>query len=245
MVLNDVFTNWKSGAFFQKIEDAGVPWKDYAGAPTSVILDNEYFGNRSGRKNISPLVSAYLSNVGELDDSAQSLLASIIAYKFRENWKRLWNAYIAEYNPIHNYDMTETVTRKTTEHVADESSSTRTPDLTDATTHGMTRDEMDYRYGFNTQQSSPQPSDKIHVENGGTDTTKRTGTDKNSENSTKDGTEDEIITTSRAGNIGVTTSQKMVREERDIWVWNYFDQVFEDVDKVLTIPIYDPCKIQY
>lgn len=41
------------------------------------------------------------------------------------------------------------------------------------------------------------------------------------------------------GNIGFATFQKMIREERDVWAWYFFyNVVFPDIDKILTIPIY-------
>lgn len=46
-------------------------------------------------------------------------------------------------------------------------------------------------------------------------------------------------TLTRKGNIGVTTAQQMIERERALWVWNFFyDVVFPDLDKVLTLQIY-------
>jgi hypothetical protein len=43
----------------------------------------------------------------------------------------------------------------------------------------------------------------------------------------------------RSGNIGVTTSQQMIQAERELWIWNYFnDVVFRDLDRSLTIQVY-------
>jgi len=42
----------------------------------------------------------------------------------------------------------------------------------------------------------------------------------------------------RSGNIGVTTTQQMIKAEREIWLWNFFEQVFSDVDNLLTLKIY-------
>lgn len=56
------------------------------------------------------------------------------------------------------------------------------------------------------------------------------GTDKHSGSGTRKLT--------RSGNIGVTTSQQMIQSERDLWLWRFFDQVFSDLDAVLTLPIY-------
>lgn len=44
----------------------------------------------------------------------------------------------------------------------------------------------------------------------------------------------------RSGNIGVTTSQQMQQSSLDLWNnWNIVEQLFTDVDKVLTLPIYN------
>ena len=43
----------------------------------------------------------------------------------------------------------------------------------------------------------------------------------------------------RTGNIGVTTSQQLIESERNLWIWNFFnDVVFPDIDRVLTIQMY-------
>lgn len=42
----------------------------------------------------------------------------------------------------------------------------------------------------------------------------------------------------RSGNIGVTTSQRMIQSELELWQWNFFKQVFEDIDSILCLDIY-------
>lgn len=43
----------------------------------------------------------------------------------------------------------------------------------------------------------------------------------------------------RSGNIGVTTSQQMITSERELWLWNFFqDVVFPDLTKLLALRIY-------
>ena len=54
---------------------------------------------------------------------------------------------------------------------------------------------------------------------------------------------DEVETTARSGNIGVTTTQAMLESERNLWMWNFFDQVYKDVDSVLAIAFYDVCRV--
>ena len=42
----------------------------------------------------------------------------------------------------------------------------------------------------------------------------------------------------RSGNIGVTTSQQMLESDIALWKWNFFYDVFKDIDSVFTISTY-------
>ena len=76
----------------------------------------------------------------------------------------------------------------------------------------------------------------------GTDTTDRTNTDTYNRSYTETGTDKTAGTSShkltRTGNIGTNTFQNLLQQERNIWMYDFFEQVFNDVDSVLTIPIY-------
>ena len=61
-------------------------------------------------------------------------------------------------------------------------------------------------------------------------------THKNTDTETKDITSDRTL--KRSGNIGVTTSQQMIESERKLWLWNFFESVFSDIDKILVLKIY-------
>lgn len=58
----------------------------------------------------------------------------------------------------------------------------------------------------------------------------RTGNEKTNETVTH--------TIHRYGNIGVTTSQQMLQEERELWQWYFYEYVFKDLDRFLTIAVY-------
>ena len=76
----------------------------------------------------------------------------------------------------------------------------------------------------------------------GTDTTDRTNTDTYNRSYTETGTDTTAGTSSRkltrTGNIGTNTFQNLLQQERNLWMYNFFEQIFKDVDSVLTIPIY-------
>ena len=76
----------------------------------------------------------------------------------------------------------------------------------------------------------------------GTDTTDHTNTDTYNRSYTETGTDTTAGTSSRkltrTGNIGTNTFQNLLQQERNIWMYDFFEQIFKDVDSVLTIPIY-------
>lgn len=221
MILIEAFPKWKENkGIFEYFPDP--PWKD---AISSVELNLEYFGNISGSKGISPLVSKMLTD-GILEDSSRQSLALLISSKFKVNWMRLWNAEIAVYDPVHNYDMHEEGAR--TGNNRNESHST------DETQHGRSNTSRYSHYGFNSQSSNP--SDEDVTTEGGTTNLNRNGS--------VDYTIDEGTTLHRYGNIGVTTNQQMIEAERSIRMWNYFNSVYKDIDSVLAIRIYDPCSVK-
>ena len=221
MILIEAFPKWKENkGIFEYFPDP--PWKD---AISSVELNLEYFGNISGSKGISPLVSKMLTD-GILEDSSRQALALLISSKFKVNWTRLWNAEIAVYDPVHNYDMREYGTRSGNNR--NESHST------DETQHGRSNTSRYSHYGFNSQSSNP--SDEDVTTEGGTTNLNRNGS--------VDYTIDESTTLHRYGNIGVTTNQQMIEAERSIRMWNYFNSVYKDIDSVLAIRIYDPCSVK-
>ena len=58
----------------------------------------------------------------------------------------------------------------------------------------------------------------------------------------KEGSGSESEEVHKSGVIGTVSIQKLLSEERDVWVWNFLDQVFSDIDKILAIAVYDGCR---
>ena len=50
--------------------------------------------------------------------------------------------------------------------------------------------------------------------------------------------DEETTDHTRSGNIGVTTSQQMAESDIQLWRWNFFYEVFADIDKIFTISTY-------
>ena len=134
-----------------------------------------------------------------------------IAYRLGDNFKRLFEAYFeGQYNPLHNYDMEEK----------------RAPDLT-TTTNGDTNSKVSTttdrnQYGFDSTDPVPTDHDVSTTEADKTyNTTHAETTEKGSE------------TTTRKGNIGVLSSQKLMIEELNLRQYDYWSQIYKMIDKLL------------
>lgn len=110
MKLTEAFPNWLVGeGIFSELSKLSVPWRT-----NSIDLDLEYFGNHSGEKIISPLVSKLLVD-DKLTSDSVTRLASIIFSLNGDNWSRLYSALQEEYKALQNYNGDETRTVTTTD----------------------------------------------------------------------------------------------------------------------------------
>ena len=265
----DVYSNYTTdGGVFSPMVSA--PWAD---TMSGTNLDILYLDGHSGERYCSNIINRRLDDSSVLSSDNRTLISNILWAMFGTQWTRLWATMKpAEYNPLTNYQMQETM--EGTEN------STRTPDLTKGDTGTVQTTGQDKRtpnltrngtgtvndngsstntnqngiWGFNSSTSVPSDMsdgtatnentttrDLTETETG-TDTTERTNTDTYNRSYTETGTDTTAGTSSRkltrTGNIGTNTFQNLLQQERNIWMYNFFEQVFKDVDSVLTIPIY-------
>ena len=239
--LNDLFTDWySSNGIFHYLDGFEVPWTN-----TNDFLDFEYHGNRSGSKFVSPLVNNLLNADGELTSVERTRLAMIIFNKFKEKWNKLYATLELEYNPIENYRMTEEEETVDDKNITD--SYTRDRDVSGTNTGtvgnvaGATDTITNQVYGFD----NGEPTNKDKSVDSSSSNNTQTNNLANSESEdiedssehNEDNTQNRTLT--RSGNIGVTTSQQMIESERNLWMWNFYEQIFKDVDSVLTLKIYN------
>ena len=259
-ILRDVFDGWElgTGLFSFLAAQGTMPWANAENVDNSV-LDIAYFGNHSGGKFCAPLVKLLINDEGVIPSAARVTIAKILISKYLNNWNHLWETNVAVYSPIHNYDMHEERDLATTDDNVEttdgELSRTGTEGLThgmvETTQHGRTEDNVNYKYGLNTTVYQQNRSDENVSTEGGTTTTTDSGTDTTTRNLvdstdqtvTEDNEGTEHEETHRYGNIGVTTTQKLLQEERNLWLWNFFDEVFNDLDKELALAFHDPCRV--
>lgn len=252
--LNDYFPNaaLQGTGIFSEMVDAGAPWTTLIG----MDMDHLYFGWYSGSKGASSIVSIFSTN-GIADATT---LARMLFNMYGTAWTNLWNVLQEKYDPLQTYKLTEEVQRDenrssdytrddtTSGSYSDESKSNSEDKGGGTVTVTTTGSGTASQYGFNSSDAVPVSSDTSAgtntTENDTTDTIEATGSDSGSTNGTlnrKDnGTETigESITRKRSGNTGQHTTQELLRQEFNLWKWNFYRQIFEDVDKVLTLSIF-------
>lgn len=207
-----------------------VPWAEDESI-TGTLLDFEYMYNQSGDKIISPAVSKNLSD-GELSDTDFNKLCDIAWMMYNKRWARLWEILTAEFNPLENYSMVE---ERTFEHGKIETNSgtdTTNRTGTDTVTHtGDTENEIS---AFNSSSYQDNSKDTQNT----TDLDTRNMSDALVHGHVVTNSGEDTETTTRSGNIGVTTSQQMAESSLQLWKWNYFYDIFRDVDNIFTITTY-------
>lgn len=260
LTLNEAFDAWDSGeGIFSVLQTiTNLPWLQNGAGQT---IDMDYYGNYSGQKVTAPLVDRMYEKSKHLSRSDIVLLANVILSQYGESWKKIYNTYELTYDPISNYDMTESLSDTTTDTYGrkidrtnqvtlnSEGQITNTPELKTVTKPAQSDTSNQSIAAFNSTslvdvaKNTQTQSGTITTDNTGTDKTSNTNTslESGNTNDTYSGSDKRQLThtLSRKGNIGVTTSQQMIQAERDLWLWNFIRTcVYPDVDKILTCPIY-------
>lgn len=207
-------------------------------ADNVVTMSQDYYLYHSGEKKVSPV---YQKLVDGGEEDVIEKIADIIYNKYHDKWMRLYSVLVeSEYAPLENYNMLEVETPNLTD--------TETPNITHSdtqtqqtniTTTGNSNNDTSV-YGFNSANATPQS------ESGATSSATTSG-DAEDNVITKTGTETGTRTTAhtgtkrleRSGNIGVTTSQQMLESEVTLRQrYNFYNIVYQDIDKVFTLSVY-------
>lgn len=219
VTLIKAYPDWDSGGgIFADLTTSGsaMPWTN--DTMIANLLDLEFFGNIAGDRIISPLLKKLVDENNEISTEKRAKIAKIITTLFLSNWEKEFATLNFEYNPIENYSMVEQMSNDITAMVYGRS---------DTRTDNLKQSVKESTYGFNSVEASDK--DESSSENTGTQTNAQSGTDTSTRN----------YSLSRSGNIGVTTSQQMIESERQLYLWNFFENVvFPDIMRVLTIKIY-------
>lgn len=245
-----------------------MPWSN-DGSVTSEALDIYYYGVRSGGKFVAPIIYSWLDDEGVVTLAGRQAIVSAIRAVYLKKWRHIWSLYNTEYSPLDSYsvvetldrtlnrdggatairtdNLTETNTGTDTTASSGSDTTTNTPSGRETTTHSV--------YGFNSSEPS---NDELTVTEpavvttdattyGRTDTrtlntsTANTGTQTSNEDTHSEDVEE--YTRTRNGRMYNTPAEMMVKD-RDFWENPFFDMVFSDLDKMLTLAIYSDSEVQ-
>lgn len=220
------FPDPMNGIFTHLAAKVELPWTDTE--VDNSLLDLDYltqYGQRA-RGAVVDLMTEFGRN--QLTESQIEQLAMICWQRFGKNWQHLWDINQIEYDPKINYDMTEeeTVTRSG-EHAESGKSSEQQS--------GNTSREVNNAnnvYGFNSDVAVPSDTGS------GTESTD-SGLNTSGTQDTG-GTHSETETRSKTtqGDASVRPIQYVIDEDRRVWAYDMFDQIFKQLNTVLTAPIY-------
>lgn len=179
------------------------------------------------------VVSSILWETAELEvlltsPEAFKNAVTIWSRKRKTSWDRIWKALNIEYNPIENYRRNEQKALKRgklstqAQLTKNETEENYTPDNTDTLS----------RTGFNSGEL--QITDRNHHE--GNDNTKNNS---NSAVGTTNGESEGVNEGSLAfGNIGVTTTQKLLREELELAETNMIEIIVGEFKETFCLMVY-------
>lgn len=174
--VNDLYDTWLTGdGIFTDLNVYDVPWKQsdtVENLRTIASLNYTYHGNHSGEKNISPLVYKFIKSEVE---QPRYKLATAIYTMFGDKWEKLWDAINAEYDPLNNYDMTETEETHGTNRETLTKTGTNTTTMTGTDTNAKTGTETLNMTGTDTHAKTG--TETLNMT--GTDTTNHTGNTEN------------------------------------------------------------------
>ena len=253
--LIEIFTDWRTDkGLFGYFTGYDMPWIEASAKSLNIM----YFGGRSGGKPISPLLQSLLNVRGELDPPERTELVDVIVNHFKQKWTRIYITTVIEYNPVENYNMVEdekllidygkkinlklykrgyetTTASGTTSTATDRSESDNGSDTSQIMGYNVPNSEFrDDTKTINTKLS--EITDTQNVTDSNTTTQQHDTEDEN--NTIESGTDSHGKRLTRAGNIGVTSTQDLIKSEREIQIDFFTDYVFTDIDKILTLQLY-------
>ena len=215
MTINELYESGIS--IFAALQQKDVPWKmlDIAGE-----LDTIFHHVKAKNLICNSLC----------EDITAEVLAGII-YSFNiENWKKLWENYTAKYNPIDNYNRHE----ETVLTDSGNDTTVKNGSMTNTMSGSTIAMDMSTIYAYNSDNATNVAGGQSNV----SPNTTTTDTYNNVEDKRTLNTEHKTVS-EISGNIGVTTSAQMIAENINLWKWNYFDDVFDSIIRLITTGVYD------
>lgn len=161
------------------------------------------------------------------------IMSSVIANDYK--WKKLYETTILTYNPIWNVEGTETRTTQYGEHVTTQNNGERIETMVNGERQNTSNQKLS-SYPFDTgAKTATEETDESVINAQSTDTR----TNNAVVDSTTSNTHTDTETVTRSGNIGVTSTQKLINEERQVAMFQFINTVLLDIVTDITIPVWE------
>lgn len=169
------------------------------------------------------------------DASVYNTLIRACCIKNHYKWKTLWETMFFDYDPIANVDGTETTTTVYGQHVTSNDIGQRSE-----TTNNGARVSNGTEAGNTFPYNDPNVK-KQTAENTFSNTTAATTDSKTIKPATDTTTSNEhtdVVTHERKGNIGITSTQSLIGQQREIALFDFYAGVLADIVDACTIPVF-------
>lgn len=227
------------------------------GDATPVQMGLAYVLQHSGEKSGSNLLNYHCDSEGHLTSSGEETVADIINTMFKDQWDRRYEIITAEYRPLENYNMTEHeegdhsnyygeknkidtygAQEVTTENGARSGSSTKGAQSNSSQSGISAFNSGGFSNDRNSSEEEGSRSDSYNDASYTDKSSQKGYTNTSKETADDDGGEFGRDLT-RYGNIGVTTSQQMIEQELKLRAYRFFEQMFEDIDSMIALRVYE------
>lgn len=222
--ISDYFTLTSTGFFSAFINPV---WAK--AFPNTSELD-QYFYLRYGERIANKFIESFTVD-GELTSSKLVELANLIYSINSKKWDHYFKVYEAEYLPLEDIDITETIHDTSSGESSASSSSSGT---TSGTTSGSNSNHENI-YGFNTIAENGVKDNNSNGSTSGTTSGSSTGSLENeTENSSVYDREYH-----KKGNNGNTVHSTILNKDLDFWdKWTFIDHICKDICHIVALSVY-------
>lgn len=196
--------------------------------PYNTEYSTEYSENEETIKILMKNKYGTLPLKNNIAETSALIMAILFQYKYKLD--KLWETTKIEYNPIWNVDGTETTTSEYGEHATTTSFGEK---ISESVYGEKIRNNTYSSYPYDTLAETPTNKENV-VDNENTDIF----TDSPHNDTTTSNEHTDTVTVERKGNIGVTSTQHLINEERSISNFSFWNVVIEMLAKEITIPYY-------
>ena len=187
----------------------------------------DYFLNQSVYDSAILLKEGNLLMASDDSEIIINTINAVVHQLAPYKWQKLFESMNLEYNPIWNVDGTETTAYG--EHITTDANGARITSTVNGQKH--TNSEY-YTVPYDSTTDHKTGSDQTTTDSVTDTTTAEAVTDMNTSGAHTD-------TVTRQGNIGVTSTQNLIKQEREIVNFNLYHTILMDVVDAITIPIYE------